>query len=132
MHVGASAPVLVQTSGGNEMNDWGTFLRPVPPADGPFDCPDLEIDLQVPADAGAPTLDAGPDAAPDAGAAFDAGQDAAPDAPDAARPRLVARGGGCDCRAAPEGRGPGWLALAAIGGIAALTRVRPARGAVPG
>lgn len=115
VRVTASAPVLVQTSGGNDMNDWGTFLRPVPRADGPFDCPDRDdIELAVPVDAGAP--DAGTDAGPreDAGEpALDGGT-----AGDASAPRQDAapsstgtpRGGGCGCGVASAG-GDGRLAV---------------------
>jgi hypothetical protein len=112
VRVSASAPVLVQTSGGNTMNDWGTFLRPIPRADGPFDCPDRDdIELAPPVDAGVPGPDGGADAGPGGdggGPAVDGGpaDDASVPAQDAAPSSTgTPRGGGCGCGVA--GIGPG-------------------------
>jgi len=131
VRVTASAPVLVQTSGGNDMNDWGTFLRPVPRADGDFECPDRDdIVLELPVDAGVPD---GGDAGADAGGEEDAGgsgldagtpgRDAGPRADGGPVPGK-ARGGGCSCRTARNGEGPGPVVALAAAWLFAAWRGR--------
>ena len=117
VRVTASQPVLVQTSGGNDMNDWGTFLRPVPKADAVGDCADrADIEIELPVDAGPPLRDASLER-PDAGAELDAG---------AALPVRQARGGGCSCRVTggPPGGGFGLFGSSVLFTLALVVRPR--------
>lgn len=57
----ASAPVAAMSYGGNTLNDWGGYIRPVPRFLDEDGCPDEEIELPS-----WPDEDAGPDAGPDA------------------------------------------------------------------
>jgi hypothetical protein len=65
----ADRPVVVMTFGGNDLNDWGGFLRPTP-SDPPRECQSLDADIP-------PQPDAGSDA--DADGDIDVPEDADPD-----------------------------------------------------
>jgi hypothetical protein len=99
----ADRPVVAMTFGGNDLNDWGGFLRPAPPLSLSTDpCPDVDADVpdfpdgDVDADVDAP-VDADRTDSLDAEAALDADEpELAVDADvhHADRPRST-----CDCRA---------------------------------
>jgi len=106
----ATAPVVTLAFGGNDLNDWGGFLRPAPYLDPEGTCPDLDADL--------PGGDGDADADGDVDGDVDADADADADEPfaDADGPVADADGPGsteprrsCDCTAAAPARSPSRL-----------------------
>lgn len=51
--VTSNQPVVAMTYGGNDLNDWGGYLRPAPPlSTSPEGCPSIDADVPEPPDAG--------------------------------------------------------------------------------